>query len=641
MQKKKLLKTNFYICIILIIGFILVSVVGYFSNTGMQKRDMEHVSTLTSESIYYQIESFFSEPVNVSLTMANDTLLKRFLAEEEKRMDDGEYLKQLQGYLNAYKEQYGYDSVFLVSTHTGRYYHFNGLNRILEPGNPENVWYYTFLEENDEYSLNVDNDEAAKDDITVFVNCKIVDDSGHIIGVVGVGMRVQNLQQLLQSYDRQYNIKAMLADEAGILQLSSEETGESRMNLFENPSYVEDAAKILTSRTERNTFWHKTESGERFIVAKYVPTLGWHLIIENNTDEIKRQFERQFVIGLLITIVIIMSILYLINHIILSYNDKLIKLTLSQEMEYRGLLQEATKGLYEHVFEADITHDCATGEGTREYFKSLGISANTSYHKALKIIAKKQIKEEFAEGYLKTFTPKNVLDAFEKGLTELHYDLVIKNKDGEYRWMHIRARLFYWESDQSVRMISYRQDITQEKEHEKKMMQMVQSDPLTGLYNKNATKEYITEILQKDNEGQCHALIMLDIDYFKSINDKYGHITGDTIIQEFAARLKEYFRSTDICGRIGGDEFAAFVRNIPDEEWLRKQLKQLNECLNKEIALEEGSCQVSASIGVAVYPRSGKDFDELYRNADTALYQSKRKGRNCFTVFGEEGNLPQ
>lgn len=640
MQKKKLLKTNFYICIILIIGFILVSIVGYCSNTGMRKIDMEHVSALTSESIYYQIESFFSEPVNVSLTMANDTLLKRFLAEEDKRMNEQEYLKQLQDYLNAYKEQYHYDSVFLVSAHTGRYYHFNGLNRILEPGNPENIWYFTFLEENDEYSLNVDNDEAAKNDITVFVNCKIEDNDGTVIGVVGVGMRIQNLQQLLQSYDRQYNIKAMLVNEAGILQLSSEASGESRIKLFDNPSYAKDAAKILESRTEKNTFWHETESSERFIVAKYVPTLGWHLIIENNTEEIQKQFERQFMIGLLITVVIIAIILYLINHIIISYNDKLIKLTMSQEMEYRDLLQEATKGLYENVFEMDITNDCASGEGTKKYFKSLGISGNTPYHRAIKVIAKKQIKAEFVEGYLKTFAPRHVLDSFEKGITELYYDFMIKKEGGGYRWMRIRARIFYWESNQSIRMITYRQDITKEKEREEQMLQMAQRDALTDLYNKNAIKEYTTEILQKGNKNQSHALIMLDIDYFKSINDKYGHAAGDKIIQEFAKRLGGYFRSTDICGRMGGDEFAAFIINIPDMEWLKKQLKQLSACLREEILLEEGSCCISASIGAAVYPRSGKDFEELYRNADAALYQSKEKGRNCFTIF-EEGNLSQ
>ena len=181
MKKTILLRTNLLICFILLVGFISVSVFGYNSNTGALKKDIEHVSALTSESIYYQIDAFFAKPVNVSLTMANDSLLKQFLSEETKRMDDTDYVGRLQEYLHAYKEQYEYDSVFLVSTQTNRYYHFNGLDRVLTPDNSENVWYYEFLEGDEEYSLNVDNDEAAKDVITVFINCKINDETGKTV----------------------------------------------------------------------------------------------------------------------------------------------------------------------------------------------------------------------------------------------------------------------------------------------------------------------------------------------------------------------------------------------------------------------------------------------------------------------------
>lgn len=635
MKKTILLRTNLLICFILLVGFISVSVVGYNSNTGALKKDIEHVSALTSESIYYQIDAFFAKPVNVSLTMANDSLLKQFLSEETKRMDDTDYVERLQEYLHAYKEQYEYDSVFLVSTQTNRYYHFNGLDRVLTPDNSENVWYYEFLEGDEEYSLNVDNDEAAEDVITVFINCKINDETGKTVGVVGVGLRVQNLQQLLESYDEQYQIKAELIDEHGIIQISSEDTGDEGVNLFNSPAYIDTDQSFLQNDQIRQTFWQQTGKTERFIAAQYVPALKWHLIIENTTSEMQSRFERQFLIGLTITILIILLVLYIINRIVLAYNDQLVKLTVSQEMEYQNLLQKATEELYENVFEFDITHDCASGENTKQYFESLGMRADTSYQEALKVIAAKQIKPEFVEGYLTTFAPQNVMHAYENGIGELYYDFMITNDGEHYRWMRIRARIFYWDSDQSMRMITYRQDITAEKEHELQILRMAQSDLLTGLYNKTATEELIGELLRQSDLKRHHALIMLDIDHFKDINDTYGHAAGDFVIKEFGRRIRQQFRVSDICGRVGGDEFIILLRDIPDRAWLIKQMQQLTVCLHEDIFIgdKDGYCAVSASIGVAISPEFGEDFETLYRNADTALYQSKEQGRDRFTIY--------
>lgn len=132
MRKDILLRTNILICLVLILGFSLTSLISYHSNHGILNRDIEHISTLTSEVIYHQIETIFSKPINISLTMANDSLLKSFLTEEKARYDDEEFIQTMRNYLFTYKEKYDYDSVFLVSTQTNKYYHFeNGVDRIL------------------------------------------------------------------------------------------------------------------------------------------------------------------------------------------------------------------------------------------------------------------------------------------------------------------------------------------------------------------------------------------------------------------------------------------------------------------------------------------------------------------------------
>ncbi|MFR5881367.1 MAG: cache domain-containing protein [Cloacibacillus evryensis] len=240
-------------------------------NTGAMKKALS-MSQLSRRKYLLQINSFFSRPLNVSLTMSNDSLLKLLLTREGDHLGDRKYLAQLQNYLHAYQKQYGYDSVFLISTRTHRYYHFNGLDRVLTPDNRENTWYYNFLKDKADYYLNVDNDEAAGDEITVFVNCKIKDSDGAIMGVVGVGMRVRNLQELLRSYDRQYGLNAMLVDEEGTIQISSEETGDNRASLFDSPHYAASRGSVLGEKKKPQILWTKDGSNEIFVAARYTGT---------------------------------------------------------------------------------------------------------------------------------------------------------------------------------------------------------------------------------------------------------------------------------------------------------------------------------------------------------------------------------
>ena len=119
-KKIALVKTNLFVCTVIILGFAVTSLISYHSNQGLFKQETENVSNLTAEGIYHKIESIFTKPVSISLTMANDSLLKQFLSEEAERKDEKEYIAILQNYLRTYKDKYGYDSAFLVSAETNR-----------------------------------------------------------------------------------------------------------------------------------------------------------------------------------------------------------------------------------------------------------------------------------------------------------------------------------------------------------------------------------------------------------------------------------------------------------------------------------------------------------------------------------------
>ena len=200
MKKNILIRTNFLVCLIIIIGFLMTAFLSYQMNYTASLDNIEQVSSLTSEGIYYQLTTLFTKPVNISLTMANDSLLRSTLAQELENLENPDYIDTLREYLNSYRLKYNYDSVFLVSTATHRYYNFEGLDRTLEPGNPENDWYYDSLSLSQDYWINVDNDEVAGADnkITVFINCNIYEDNGALLGTVGVGLPIDSLQALIQ-----------------------------------------------------------------------------------------------------------------------------------------------------------------------------------------------------------------------------------------------------------------------------------------------------------------------------------------------------------------------------------------------------------------------------------------------------------
>ncbi|ALU16175.1 GGDEF domain-containing protein [Eubacterium limosum] len=262
------------------------------------------------------------------------------------------------------------------------------------------------------------------------------------------------------------------------------------------------------------------------------------------------------------------------------------------------------------------------------HHEGLLLQDTAAYDDALAIIAEKQIKEEYREGYLSTFGPRQVLRDYELGIENLRYEFMI-TKDGQhYYWMRITARIFFWEEDQSVRMFVYRQNIDEEKKREQYMSEKMKRDSLTGLYHKVGTQEQIDRALAAQPE-KTYAFFILDIDDFKDVNDTCGHAMGDLVISRFASVLKAQFREDDIVGRIGGDEFAAFVP-VPSPEYARQKAESLVAALHISY---KGGRQITASVGASLAPRDGHDFAALYQKADSALYDVKAQGKDGFKLY--------
>lgn len=167
-----------------------------------------------------------------------------------------------------------------------------------------------------------------------------------------------------------------------------------------------------------------------------------------------------------------------------------------------------------------------------------------------------------------------------------------------------------------------------------KILEVAQRDALTGLYNKNYAQRFIEHIL-KTQPGK-YGFIILDIDFFKEVNDNYGHLVGDKVLRAFGNFLKSQFREDDIVGRIGGDEFVILMRNLTDQNAVESKIQKLLNRIS-ELRIEEMNGQgITISVGIALAPQHGKSFMELYQNADQALYRMKRAGKNGYSVYQPE-----
>jgi len=175
-------------------------------------------------------------------------------------------------------------------------------------------------------------------------------------------------------------------------------------------------------------------------------------------------------------------------------------------------------------------------------------------------------------------------------------------------------------------------------ESEAKALELAYQDPLTGLSNKRYVDVLFGQALQLANRPhQALAVFYIDLDKFKPINDSAGHKTGDLVLQEVARRLKASLRSTDICARIGGDEFVVIATQIEQEQYVQEIAAKLLKQLQQPVEIDGQSYELGASIGVSLHPRHGQELAELLEKADSAMYQVKQQGRNGYRLYtGEE-----
>jgi len=218
----------------------------------------------------------------------------------------------------------------------------------------------------------------------------------------------------------------------------------------------------------------------------------------------------------------------------------------------------------------------------------------------------------------------------------------IYHKNGTLLWIMNRGQLVIGEDGQEY-LAGILVDVTRSKaryDEEKKATRVLriqaERDLLTNIYNAQTARGKVEKYLEAEfTEGSC-ALLIIDLDDFKSVNDKYGHMFGDEVLVKAAATIKNLFRSMDIVGRIGGEEFMVLMKDIPDREIVKKRCSQLNTAFHEIYREELSGRRLSCSIGVAIAPENGRVYSDLFRHADQALYCAKDKGKDGYVFYGIE-----
>ncbi|MEG1044072.1 MAG: diguanylate cyclase [Oscillospiraceae bacterium] len=228
----------------------------------------------------------------------------------------------------------------------------------------------------------------------------------------------------------------------------------------------------------------------------------------------------------------------------------------------------------------------------------------------------------------------NIFFNYEKLPNSNNSEIRIKNANDDYNCFRCITKNIYAENSNLISIVGFMINIDDEKNEIINVYKKGSVDSLTGLYNKKIAKRKIDDeiIVNASNS----AMMVINIDNFKVINNELGCIYGDAVISEMAGNLKKVFRTNDIIGRIGGDQFVVFITDIESVDNAKAKAEILMENFNEFLTQDGKAISLSASIGISFFRKDGENFDQLFEAANSALYYAKNHGKNRYCVYTNE-----
>lgn len=599
------------IIIIAVASVLSISITYFILREVITQHDEEIIRVIASD-VYVDLRQELIRPVMISRTMSNDVFLQQNLQTELTRSQETQtaimtdYLKTLRDRLNC-------TSVFLVSDATKNYWHATGfIKRMDLENNPHDVWYKYSASKSVDYILTVDTDEANDLKREVFVNAKIKDNDGNLLGICGVGIGMEVLQKIIADDEQHYNIKINLVDKNGVVKVDTDASKIEKVNFESILSYQPDNPFIIK------------KIKDSYIITRYIPAFDWYLVIQRDANQMKSTFSN-VILYMTIGFVIALAILLTFIQVSLDRGQR----ALEASAKKHGMASHA--GLYVSMHLIDLENNSIYELSKNPEFQLFILYDGEKAAEKLKQAVKEMTVDDDLDIMLE-FVDFKTLPKRMKDKNAIYREFLSK----QYGWCKAYFMTGELDKNTAVSEIIFAIElIDEEKQREHQLQYLSETDAMTKLRNRGSGEKAITNLIAQGTAGM---FCMMDADKFKSINDNYGHDVGDKVIIAIADCLKKTFRNSDIVMRLGGDEFAAYAIGITDEEHGRIVINRLFGFIDKIEIPELGDRKINISLGAAFFKADDKmTFAELYKRADSVTYESKKVEGNCATFFKKSG----
>lgn len=280
-------------------------------------------------------------------------------------------------------------------------------------------------------------------------------------------------------------------------------------------------------------------------------------------------------------------------------------------------------------YEADLTHSrfiFGHEAAVQTYCNEL----TDDYHTVVELLIHRKVYEPDQELVRAHINRNTLMNNYNAGITHttIEYRRLLED---DPIWSECSIQCFIDAATEDLHGVGCIRNIDNMKKKELALQEKAEQDLLTGLYNKVTTElliKNLTDVSVKDQVGG--AFFLIDLDDFKNVNDTLGHAAGDEVLSKTAKGLHSLLHPGDIAGRIGGDEFAVYIHHMESKIAANKKAEQMRNILHQIQLAAAPSYRISGTIGIALFPSHGENFDELYKNADRALYHAKRQGKDSF-----------
>jgi diguanylate cyclase (GGDEF)-like protein/PAS domain S-box-containing protein len=296
------------------------------------------------------------------------------------------------------------------------------------------------------------------------------------------------------------------------------------------------------------------------------------------------------------------------------------------EKRYRSIFENATEGIFQTTYNGNYL------EVNMALARIYGYDSTTALMQDLKNISRQL--------YVDPYRRNEFIQLMQKNNKVINFESQVYKRDRSIIWISENAHAVYGTDGELLYYEGTVEDITDRRSYERKIAHQATHDVLTDLPNRLLLTDRLQQNIQNaSRENVQIAILFIDLDHFKNVNDSLGHAAGDILIKEVAERLRKCMRYGDTVARIGGDEFVLILPSIHSRtEMMSHAVQRILDMIKQPCIIEEKEFYVSCSIGISIYPEDGKDAENLLKNADMAMYKAKQSGRNNFQFFTEELN---